>query len=191
MKIVNEDSLKCSTCARCFSSKADLLRHMGTNAYPCPDCEESFAKKGELYDHIKMIHSIANPYRCTECTESFRNKTHLYEHMRSHPDFDWKQKLSEQQKSIPEIQTIFVECNETIKAEVKEEPSDEEFDESLHYAFSADINVKEEPKISDDLDKVGEHSSQIIASPIKNNFSIKTIVKDQSILNPSCPNFGM
>jgi len=65
--------------------------------------------------------------------------------MDSHPGdnhYDLLEKSSQQHE--------FVECNETIKTEVKDEPlDDDDFDETLHYAFSSNIN--EEPKIKTEI----------------------------------------
>jgi len=67
----------------------------------------------------------------------------------------------------------FVDCNKTIKTEVKEEPLDEEeFDETLQYAFSSDINVKA-PITRHQID------NRIIDSSIEYKDIIKTEVLEE------------
>jgi len=94
-----------------------------------------------------------------------------------------------QEDSKSEIVGEFVDCNETMKSEVKEELLDEdEFDETLPYSFSTDFCVEDENITISDKSKETEliDRGQTVKEEVINKRMINSehcIFKSNSLMN--------
>lgn len=52
--------------------------HLGL--YPCPDCEDQYAVRDDLYEHFRSFHS-GLVYPCPQCPRTFRSKYLVEEHL--------------------------------------------------------------------------------------------------------------
>ena len=46
-------------------------------------CEMSFAQKGQLKRHVKVIHQQIRPFECDQCKKTFTKKNHLKGHVKA------------------------------------------------------------------------------------------------------------
>jgi uncharacterized Zn-finger protein len=77
----------CDKCAKSFSKKRYLTKHMivhtGGKQYTCDLCKISFAQKRYLVKHMR-VHTGDKPYTCDRCITSFSRKQSLVNHMKVH-----------------------------------------------------------------------------------------------------------
>ncbi|XP_071455149.1 zinc finger protein 722-like [Hetaerina americana] len=92
-KEVESDAMtyKCTICARAFSLKHNLKRHMvvhtGEKPHKCKICLKGFNHKQTLESHM-LTHSGARPHECKICAKTFTLKQHLKDHVRIHTGED-------------------------------------------------------------------------------------------------------
>ncbi|KAF4526758.1 hypothetical protein B566_EDAN015105 [Ephemera danica] len=81
--------MECATCAKKFSSKQYLIRHMkthkssGVKQYKCQYCVFSFATEDAHADH-ERVHRGETPYQCTYCLQRFPSLKVLDRHNKTH-----------------------------------------------------------------------------------------------------------
>ncbi|XP_061836205.1 uncharacterized protein [Nerophis lumbriciformis] len=95
MKTVKK-GFRCSVCAKSFTEKSNLTRHMRTHAgkktFNCSFCSKGFTQQSILTAHLRahkgdkiFIYSVNNKNcKCSVCSKSFNNKYSLNRHMRTH-----------------------------------------------------------------------------------------------------------
>lgn len=78
------------TCAKTFSTKFNLRRHINVShldirAYPCEVCQKNFASKQNLKEH-SFIHTGEKPFACPveKCGRRFRQASQLSFHKKLH-----------------------------------------------------------------------------------------------------------
>ncbi|CAK8686468.1 unnamed protein product [Clavelina lepadiformis] len=88
--IVKNDKRKhfcCTVCAKSFTKKSNMKRHLkthtGTRLYQCEVCSKSFSLSSNLQRHMK-VHSGERPYKCKVCCKSFSDSSDLKRHMKVH-----------------------------------------------------------------------------------------------------------
>lgn len=88
----------CRCCARRFTHKSGLNRHMRTHGdraprHECPRCAKSFLQSGHLDAHVRAAHPPeaeggGRPIDCPLCRRTFPGKAALTEHVQSHVTAD-------------------------------------------------------------------------------------------------------
>ena len=74
---------QCKTCAKNFTVKKNLMRHMkihsGQKPYQCKTCSKCFNNSKTLKNH-KITHTQEKPFDCKTCFKKFKLKNHLSRH---------------------------------------------------------------------------------------------------------------
>ncbi|XP_061907865.1 gastrula zinc finger protein XlCGF8.2DB-like isoform X1 [Entelurus aequoreus] len=77
----------CSFCAKSFSDKTAVTRHMRTHTgerpFSCSVCAKTFSRKFHMLSHMRT-HTGEKPYRCSICGKGFNHKGNMESHMRLH-----------------------------------------------------------------------------------------------------------
>ena len=80
-------SVECDLCGKTLCNKDSLSRHIRTHTgekpYPCTQCVQKFAEKGNLRRHIASVHNGEKPHECTQCGQRFALKGTLSSHITS------------------------------------------------------------------------------------------------------------
>ncbi|XP_053699090.1 zinc finger and SCAN domain-containing protein 12-like [Sabethes cyaneus] len=78
---------ECTQCAKFFSTKTNLNRHLqahdGNKPYVCHLCQKGFTQNGSLKQHL-LIHQNIRPFVCNVCGQGFSQQKSLTFHMRRH-----------------------------------------------------------------------------------------------------------
>ena len=86
-RIGNDRIYECTKCAKTFTQKGSLTKHISTHneidLYECDKCEKSFTRKSSFTKHIRA-HDKTVQYRCEKCDKTFIRKFSLITHMRAH-----------------------------------------------------------------------------------------------------------
>jgi len=87
----NQVLILCGVCCESFSSHAKLEEHMngkhyGEKPHQCQFCDQRFAYKQGLDQHLRTVHDDTRNFSCPEqnCDKSFKTQTHLNNHLTSH-----------------------------------------------------------------------------------------------------------
>ena len=57
--------------------------HVGKR-FTCPRCPCTYASKGGLTEHVRLIHENAARYRCDTCGKGYSIRSHYYGHLAAH-----------------------------------------------------------------------------------------------------------
>ena len=78
---------QCAHCAKWFSSKRDVERHIKAvhlkiKDFQCQLCEKTFSVKQSLTNHIKAVHDNIKDFQCQQCYKTFSLKKNLTCHIK-------------------------------------------------------------------------------------------------------------
>ncbi|XP_033725919.1 zinc finger protein 236-like [Pecten maximus] len=77
----------CPQCDKVFESKRLLTKHKYLHkdrTTACPVCEKCFSGRGEMFYHLKHVHSDARNYVCGVCQKAYKTNSSLREHRKQH-----------------------------------------------------------------------------------------------------------
>ena len=60
-----------------------LEEKVNKRPYKCPNCDASFAQRGNLKVHISGVHEGKKPYKCPNCDSRFKQNSSLQYHISS------------------------------------------------------------------------------------------------------------
>lgn len=73
---------------KAFADPSTLTKHLKVHSdlrpFSCEECEQSFKYKGNLKNHVTIIHKQERKSQCDFCMKKFRDKTGLDRHRRVH-----------------------------------------------------------------------------------------------------------
>ena len=80
---------KCNSCDAAFSHNGNLYRHIksvhsGVKSLKCNICDKSFSHNGYLKNHIESVHNQTKSFKCNICNKSFSLKGNLKKHTESY-----------------------------------------------------------------------------------------------------------
>ena len=81
--------LRCDSCGKAFSQKANLRRHFERNHAPrnthsCETCGKSYFDPYEVKRHMKTVHTdIRERPQCDSCGKTFSQKVSLNQHLKN------------------------------------------------------------------------------------------------------------
>ena len=52
--------------------------------FACSQCPWTFASKGGLNDHVKLVHQRLARYRCETCGKGYSRRSNYYDHLATH-----------------------------------------------------------------------------------------------------------
>ena len=80
-------SFQCETCQQSFARKSNLTQHIRCHTderpFQCETCQATFRQKVHLTQHI-LSHTGERPFQCVTCQATFRQIGHLTQHILSH-----------------------------------------------------------------------------------------------------------
>ncbi|TRY71984.1 hypothetical protein TCAL_03953 [Tigriopus californicus] len=83
----NPRKYDCPQCAKGFTSKSILLKHIKIHTnerpYPCHVCGKAFVQKAHLHTHL-LRHTGVKPFLCGDCGKCFTTQSNLREHIKTH-----------------------------------------------------------------------------------------------------------
>ena len=110
-------SFKCSFCEKCYTTQANLDRHIRIihkqkRQHTCSTCRKTFAQLASLRIH-QSIHEAERKFGCDLCTLKFKSEVHLKLHKKRHlpTEYRSKQKYSPPKKAFKPPPKLCV-CNE-------------------------------------------------------------------------------
>lgn len=83
-RIHSERSGQCSVCLKTFPDlEAHMRKHTGEKPFACKLCDQAFASKRSLSNHVGFKHENASKYKCSigECTKTFPTAMMLEFHL--------------------------------------------------------------------------------------------------------------
>ena len=79
---------QCPDCPSAFKYASGLKihsqKHTGQNAFPCPQCDQSFPSKKQMLMHQEKDHWGSTPFTCHECGRVLKSIMLLDQHLRLH-----------------------------------------------------------------------------------------------------------
>nr|XP_061798128.1 zinc finger protein 436-like isoform X2 [Nerophis lumbriciformis] len=82
-----KEPLTCSVCAKSFTQKSLLTRHMkthkGEKPFSCSVCGSKFTLKSSMVRHMNT-HTGVKPFSCSVCNKRFLEKKNMERHMQTH-----------------------------------------------------------------------------------------------------------
>ena len=71
----------------------EIVENTTKKAFPCPECDKSFARRPHLEGHLSALHGIGETYSCEPCQRTFKTWDSFREHKRKIHEGIKKKKL--------------------------------------------------------------------------------------------------
>ena len=88
-----QERVLCSKCEDTFATKKMLMDHIKAHHFRdiiCSDCDLTFDEQWKLEKHLSTEHGKEKTFDCDHCDKSFYTKWRLRKHVRSHDDDNMK-----------------------------------------------------------------------------------------------------
>eukprot|EP00177_Eucheuma_denticulatum_P005178 GFKZ01009429.1.p1 GENE.GFKZ01009429.1~~GFKZ01009429.1.p1 ORF type:complete len:176 (-),score=13.67 GFKZ01009429.1:207-734(-) len=60
-----------------------VVRGVGADPVRCTLCSQRFARRSNLFKHLRSVHETERKFACTACPQKFKRQDHLLKHTRS------------------------------------------------------------------------------------------------------------